>query len=1030
MLLPLPDAHDYEAANDGTANNSSYTEATPRPGTPIPDSAVSSIVPVISGGQNGDLTLTVLGGGTPGIVGGSVEIGYRYASEGIDANRGWCAPNGWDDWDYVTWTTATTTDHPAVCVDRATQRVLVGYGDGSAAPTTCRVWDPATATWDTVTSLANSISTSVAFLQMPNGRVLAFSGQVETYRSDDFGTSWAQHSTERLLNLTNLVAVYLDGEILLCGLSGTTLYQLASSDGGSTFSEVETIATFGTKLNLSALPDGRAVLTYRRNADGYPCSRTVSGAWSPFSDATVTQIKAASCVDVVACADPDGILWAYQTPTGAANGLLAYVSLNGGETWGEFDFGAATVSTSGSDSLVPLRAVSTQGQVMLLCKFIASTGTRDPSICSIRLGGWTNAPYGIPTTQTGLRARTGFGPRSSLSPCVWCPIELPSDAGWTGAGAGTASLSVTAGRLNISTTANARSYSWLPGSATAELVRAGVRVNSGGASGARDVALTVARANGVTEHRIDLRLSTVGFRVWDPFASAGAGATLADVLVDMTEETDLLVYCTGDTAGAYVLWKRPWETVWTEAWSGTLTNDSSGAAAGGIVEFGHISAGTCDSDWRYVARCESTSSTNEGVTTWQEPQPIGRPTSSIPVPLHAETSDGTRVSWLSAVGGVGAFNDTFSLPAAYDYPAEAIYPQISPSPSAPWRSTDKTESIRAYALDIARHLGSSHPGLIALGCNFRTAYLEYLSGTWQTIGTLDLAQGFAGINYVKSGNTITAGSGGVAPGRYLKRNELAGGYAVVETGGGASTAAFRIRGNDEGYWSSSATSRKAARVYLEGSLGSVDASGQCDLVFPSGVLVTVLATADYATSTPDYSRWRVRIPASQVTPDDYYQAGILVPAALQVPGAPPDWGYSEELEPHVIEHTSPSGVSYRRQVGAPTRKITVGWSSGTDLTELRASATDGDWLGVEGKIPMASFEDVAWWADALLEEMRGGEIPCVWLKVVPGTSTTITDTSLYLYGRLTSSTGSDHESGDEDTGEIVRPASWTIEGIR
>ena len=59
-----------------------------------------------------------------------------------------------------------------------------------------------------------------------------------------------------------------------------------------------------------------------------------------------------------------------------------------------------------------------------------------------------------------------------------------------------------------------------------------------------------------------------------------------------------------------------------------------------------------------------------------------------------------------------------------------------------------------------------------------------------------------------------------------------------------------------------------------------------------------------------------------------------------------------------------------------------------------------------------------------------GEIPAVWLKSLPSADTTVTDPSLFTYGRLTSSVGYDHELGDEDTGEVVRPIAWTIEGIR
>lgn len=1020
LLIPLVDARDYETANDGTTNNSSYTESTPRPGLPVPAADLSTLVPVVSGAQDADLILTVQQGGVPGIRGDSLQLGYRYSADASTLyDRGWAAPNGFDDFDAPVWTTAATSDYFDAVTHPDDQRVLLGHGNSTAGTTSIKRWRPDTATWGSGTTIAGASSTSTAMCCLPNGRVLCLPYGGPTHRSDDFGVTWTDHSGPDQPQLDGPRMAEVDGEISLMGFAPgtTTLEQWASSDGGASFTRVETIAAFGSKLSTCRLPDGRLVIVYRRNSDGFPCCRVVGSPWDLVSGAAVIVINAAACTDVVATADDDGLLWAFTTLTAALNTMYAHASPNYGSSWTTFTFGAATVSTSALDSLRPLKAVSTQGQVMVLCKFVASTGTNDPSIISLRYGGWSNAPYDVLSGTTGLTRRIGFGPHATLTPILYVPIELPSDAGWPAAGAGTATL--TAGRVNIATAANARSFSWLPGTNLTQLVRAGLSVNSGGALTTRAIGLTVAVANGVAEYRIDVQITTTGFRVMDPHGSAGAGTTLATVTYTCTDEFDLLVYVTSGALSSYVLYKRPYESAWTAAASSiTLTNDSGSPAASGIVEFGHITSGTADSDWRYVAACET------GVTSFMGADRVSRPVSTIPVPLHSEVTDGAIVGRISAIGGSGALGETFTVAAEHDYPGDAIYPQVSPSPSVKWRTTSKSEQRRALLLDESTTLGEVHPAIIALGCNFRTAYLEYESAGWNIIATLDLAQGFDGINYVRTGSTLLAGAGGVAPGRFLAKNELAGGYAIIETGGGASTIARRIVGNEAGRWTSS-TSTKQARVHLSGVAGTEDASGQCTLVWPSGVAI------NYQSALILASRWRLRIPASQVTPDDYYEAGILTPAALHVPGAPPDWGYSEEMVPHVTSRTTPAGVGYIRQLGLPTRRLVFGWSSGgANLAELRSSATDGDYVAISGQLPMAAWDDVPWWCEAMQEIMKSGEVPAVWLKSLPATDGTVTDRSLYVYGRLMSSVGYDHESGDEDTGEQVRPIAWTVDGIR
>lgn len=1016
-FVPYPDLHELETDNDGATNNSSYSQAGPRPGIPVPGEALSTLLPVISGGQDGDLVLAVLQSGAPGRSLSALQMGYRYASDASTLIRGWTAPNGLTDWDSVHWVNIATSEYYDAVTHPDDQRVLVAFGDAAlSGGTKFARWDPATHTWESLPNLANGAGdTASAMLVYPSGRVLLCGYASGLWRSDDFGDSWTRHAEGSVGSLHGMRMCQVDSELLLVGHSvgGNALSQFASNNGGARFTQVGTITSFGTRYSLCPLPDGRIAFVYRRAADGYPCCRVIASPWDPLSGATEVVIESTSVDYLVAAVDPDGCIWVYGNDTAAPNLVYAWGSLDGGTSFTKFSSGPVWPSNSSSDQVRPGAATATNGAVMLIHKSTANTATHNQSYSGLLLGGWESRAYAPPAGFTSLFERAGFGFNLSTSTLSWLPIELPNDAGWTATGAGTGALN--AGRLELSTSGNVKHYSRSPGTNLSILVRAGLRVVSGGALASRQIGLTVAVGNASNEYRVDLRFTTTGIRVHDPHASGGAGTNLATVSdYDTTAEFDILVEI--DTGTAAVYYKRPYESAWSTAWSGTLTNLGSGST--NFVNFGHLATGTAQSAWRYCAY--ATQARTLGGT-----EAPGRPIGTEPVPLHAETSDGTRVARLSALGGIGALSETYDVPARYDYPATAIYPQLSPSPAERWRTTSKAEQRRAWLLgSMSTLLGDVHVGILALNCNFRTAYLQSEQAGWNTICTLDLAQGFTGLDYTRTGDVIMGRAGGVgsAPGRYLQEGELAGGYAVITTGGGTPVAR-RIRWNTAGYWTGSTSTRRAL-IFLDGVSSADDTSSTCDLVWSSGVAVNYTNVIDVRT------RYRLLIPANQVTPDDYYQAGILVPGAIRAPGAPPDWGYSHESEPNVSERRTPYGTTHRREIGPPIRSITFGWAqSGVDLSRIRGSATDGNYVGISGQIPFAVAEDVPWMMAGLQSYLRSGEIPAAALMALPSADGTLTDMSLIYYGRLSSSVAWDHELGDEGEREVLRTASVTVTGL-
>lgn len=1025
IITLYPSLADYQRDNTGAATTSSFTQASPRPGFAVPDDELSRLEPVISGAQAEDMVIEVLEGGLPGLAEDSVHLGYRMADEATTIVRGWQPCNGAVGWEVIEWVTGSTANaYPDAATHPDSQQVLVAYGTSGGTSVKLSRYAPATATWSTLSSLSlTAYSTTVdavALLALPTGRMLLLTYPNAIFRTDDTGSNWTLHGKPDLPATYGCPKLaYSDGEILFVAHSsgGTNLYQYASSSLGAQFTSVETINTFGDKLSVCTLPDGRIVVVYRRQSDTAICCRVIDSPWSPLSDAAVVVVRedpVGGHQDVVACADPDGVLWAYVTETTIDRNVYVLVSLDGGETWTEFEDASILVS-GGNENLLLRAATSSCGQVHILHRWVTSGTTNDNSIASLVMGGWMDAQWLPPTGNSATLA--GYGGFGEAFSGTTIPMDLPENLNWTLTGAGP---SLVNGRVRINETASQAYYDRNISTDLEYLCVAGLRVASGGAAATRQSALTVAVANNVSEYRIDVRFLTTGFRLHDPNGSAGAGTDLQDVAYDCTTEFEIAVY-NGGAGTSRVLYRRPYEATWTSAWSGSLTNDSTTPAAFGVISFGAINAtSTSDTYWRFIFR------RNLGRLGYRKTSGIevaGRFISVDPVPLHPEVVTNSVVGRLSVLGGIGARNETYDVPAEYDYPVTAIYPQRSPSPAATWRSTSKTEQIIAWALPESQGelLGDVHPAVVICNANFRTAYLESYNGAaWVQMGEVDLGTGASSLTYTLTGSVLF-GNGGTAT-RYLQENELAGGYAIIQDGG--VDIARRIRANTAGIWPGSASTVRT-RIFLEDVTGDEDTSGTCTLVWPSGLHVIWVSTLTAR------QLWRIRIPASQVGPDSYYEAGVIAPGVVRSLGATQDWGWSRESKPQVERRTTPYGTSFVREEGPPIVTLSVGWTSGLDLSELRnpSTASSPHYLGQATMLAAVAQDDVVWLLEGIQENMLSGEIPGALCLALPETSSTLTDPSLWLYGRLISSIATDHVVGTEGDGEIVRGGIITFESI-
>ena len=541
-------------------------------------------------------------------------------------------------------------------------------------------------------------------------------------------------------------------------------------------------------------------------------------------------------------------------------------------------------------------------------------------------------------------------------------------------------------------------------------------VSSGGSLTSLDVGCKLLCADGTDDYEIEIRLTTTGFRAVD---ANNGGATIATVTVDMTSPLQIWVHL---DAGTLAIWyRRPGAIEWSAATTAyALTSDTGSPAANGTISWGGYAAST-SSTWRIVGVCFRGHLADEPEGAF-----FSRPISTRPAPLP-DAGDGPgyrgsgatgRMAFLSAHGGPGVIGEEWRINARYAYPAEATIPGLSPSPADTWRSVDETEQYLIHDLDQAAGLGVSR-GLFVANANFRTAYLEYVSGAaWVTDATLDLATDFTSLSYVLSGQSLGPANSGNAAGRYIAEGELVGGHVILDPGG---TPKYRsLQANTAGWWQSSDTYPRPD-LTLDGIDGTEGASGTCHLVAPTGIVVV----HDTARTTARYWRWRV---PAQGTPDGYLEAGIITALRIQSFGGDAAWGSSSEVAPNARTTRSRYGTTRVREDGPPVDT----WSI-VPPPEVRGGIRSGtmtDYVGASGYLPLAAQHDTLAHLRGILEATNSGEQPVVALREIPTTSgTTVTDRSLLLYGRLGGSIRATLERGTFGVDELLRGDPITVAGI-
>ena len=1043
--------------------DSAYTEAGPIPGRPVPDDEASRWRPQMRGAQSVALSLLTVRGGYPGRSSNAAGVAYRLASESTDRDwRSWDEPNLLTDWTAPSdaWGSSSTWNEVTAAVLPDSHKIIV-VGRSSTDGAQTWEWDPRTEAWTSRYDWTSDpgLNEPICMAYDEEGeRLILWSGDgtvagsrnTIAFQSTDGGASWSIYSRGMYDVLTDDTAGAMSvatarGVDWLAAIptGAATWGQFASSDRGVSWQRVGPDSAMSGTLHHVIRTSTGFVVAYARAADQFLCVRLLASARSIFDDAAENMIHGFAIERVVGCRDYDGAIYLYATLVGSAVRVL--VSYDDGASWTEYESSTGIREEALRGTIQPSWTACVPAAGSIYC---IGTHEADTQIHMCRFGGWTNVEAATRSEAGSLRlgpyrfgAGTGVDYIALEFPETWGQHTRLGAAGTRSMSGGDIGLELICTQLQQEEYQQANTGTnpqWASGAfcvrvSAATQTRGGVAptVNSGLI---REIVLD----NGTNRYTAYIEIASDGVRTHD-------GATQrSDTAITMTGWVHFRYTIRGGNAGAgLTLWYRP---VGTHKWT-RIANDvtlTAAATVAGVTYaiWGHRAAAVAGTSTLYVRYdyhsyesafrhgLDALVTVDNGYAAGILGLAYGRrvPGRGAHYPVPEATSTSEDIGFLTAVGGPTYTSEGVSLPVDHTYDLDHVYPDESPSPRVAWRSTD-TSAVRLSFDQGSDNKAAWYGGalaLLVLQASPREFILEQDNGAgaWSTLGTLD--KGWSGINYTLTGSAAVPRTGTATIARYFPEGELArrGAYMVCSLTAGGSVAR-RILRQSAGFWSTDATLQRMV-IELEGIDGTEAAAGTGEIVHHSGLLIV------YPASQTARRYMRIRIAATQASPDGVYEAGIMAIGRVVGVGADPSWDWSDILElSRQAERAGDDSLHVRRR-GPPRRVVEYAWPDGLDLYELRTLAGSPDYIGVQTGIAFGSEEDAAFSILGIVEQqLRSGEVPAVLVKRLPAADGTITDLSMYLYGTLlTDAAGVHGIVGTEGTNEIVRLDSFAFEEIR
>lgn len=1064
-----------------SAADSSYTEADPLPGTAETTETYARLVPQLVGAQTQDGVLVVTRTGEPGIGMPSgllrssnaalnaalgpvhtAELGY-YLGDGVETEddaRGYDPPIKITDW----------RAPAALPAPDAADAAMLPLSGKVALRWTCStgvrfsVWDPYTETFENTTTFTGTRDAPGAVCCVPGTERILLVYATHSIYSDDYGASWGNYSRSGPVdyetelgtpNYAGKIRAAFDGQgnLLWAATELTTgdLHLYASSDLGASWTLNEVIdAAEAIDWDLAAHPDGTLLLGYIDATNTAKLAR-LGGAYSTLANAETVTVFSETyggtfpVQQIWVAVEATGAIWVYAEDDVNEGWWRAAASVDDGETFYDrfaypvipysFFWNAGDGSRSpGGWRLVPNAA---GGLIAAACFGPVGAGVQQGGMA--KLGGWTS-PQPV-QRQFGRVYMDGLNTHKDRH---WVGYGRPEDT----AGANDFSKTGTAttthsssdgspvtplGYVVINSGAGA-----LAGYYEADLGDNGVigahglfclRVAEDGGSGqAIAIRYTLDDTSGNTSCQVGVHFTETGIRVRDHVAAAWFGAEIAhpmtartwvSINIDMVQETVEILYRYDGTT--------KWERVLYDAV--TFVNATTSTDLG-HVEWGHLTGvANVVSRW-WAAQAAQVIGIAEAPETDGESY-RGTDVAGVscgseygaPIPELWDAAN-ERPCYLLLRGSVGVEGESYTHDTAQGYPIEAVFPTLEPSAERKWR-TQATGVEQRLALDLGRDTrpGIAHSLLwLVAGANaryWRVSVKEDGGSSYTTLGTMDLATGFASVGFARYGEVVVPASGG-AGSRYIAAGECAGGHIILDIGG--TPVPRRVRTNTPGFFDP--TAGPQATLLLEGVDGTEPSSGLATIVWPTGVL----ALHGALTSTAYRRYWRVSCLSTNESPDSYYEAGVIAPFALKPTGK--QWGNGWEIsyEPNARASRDARGTERRDQLGPNRRILTKTWDHGAKLDRIRGQ-TDADHIGVSGGPGLVARDDVWWQLEDVLRESDGGARPVLSVFTEIADGATINDPSLFLYGYVTGSIRTQHANGEDGVNEFVRSGPVRLEEI-
>jgi len=1058
---------------------SSYTQAGPHPGVPVPTVA-SPMSLETSGDTSAGGTLlirTIRAGGAEAAPDGETQAGqFAFQSNGTNW-LGWNGPLVYQGWSplhtFASGVGANQyTNLHVVHSDVGTQLVAAHrFTSGGATENlvVLRTYAGVTSTTVITTQASARVNYQPCLVKLPNQRLLLLStyattgGQytIRAWTSSDDGVTWTKAADSVIRDALSettqaprrLRAAYADGQVLLMLAVRDTSYtipdtfrQYASVDEGTTFALVEAVSgasslssDTGGAHDIVAMADGGFMVAYcgssRTNygANSAVLYKLLSSAWVRWTNVGASTLSALTApssnlsagnqldaqTELALAMDEDGAIYAMSVRFTIGNQTqLAKWPISG--------FASSWVDLS-TESLTTANVQFAAGGL----EWIGGTaswfqGTLhlvsqwDSSAWPGQIGTATFAGY--TTACVPYSDDTEATPDGMMgSRLTWAPFWLPNNAGWTLATVGAPVVALnSAGYLQVATAvAEVNTYTAAGPAYTVTHTVAGFAEWSAITSASE---LRLLSSNGTQSYGLRVNINGTTVTVFDHYS----GGSLGTYTITSGQAVSIRAFLENDGAtGRAVVYLCTATGAYTRlkpavriANSGALTNGGVSAAATSMV-WGNFATAT--SRWTAVGFGVSTYASS--VYNLAYPAGLsGRPFATRPQMLDFDTK-------IRAVDGPTRIGDEWTITSRYDYALANIDPGTAPSPRQSWRSLSDDAQIIAWTVapsvsPLRGALGAMYLG----GINFRTATLEGRNGagTWVTVGTVDASAGAGPLAWTNTGGVVEPTSGVASTASYFwPYGSLDGARFVDDTAAGT---VYLIQSQAEGNWNTAASKR--ARLLITEDTSGLGASGTTGAIIHRSALLVW-------NNDPDFNAYRLTIP-NQPNREGYYEIGVCVLGHVLAFGRRYSWGRQLATTTNTDLTTGRSG--FRRAVirGPVRRSVEFGWTDGVDVTMVRsASPDDFVYAGTTGTDVAAAAHDAPLSVAGLVSQLAGAATPVVYLpwieRKASGTVYQASHPDLMMYGRIVSDVsvevvqGEEWVASGEANGEVVRTSTVRLE---